>query len=239
MPSFKMTRVSIRKRRRDLLIVAPYEPMTADDERYAHWWMVRGCLRARDSLITQCVRIVRQAADSTHIASESDRDDLECELLLHLSRNMPRFDPERGRLSTFAWNVSMARAMYVAGRGHRALLQVPVDSEGDESWAYEQTWDTEVDDRPAIAMRCLPQRLLELVLQRFYEGMTLDAMGALHGITRERVRQLLCKAVKRMRDALQVDRVTEPRPRTQLDKNARQRELYRRRRSTGPARIGG
>jgi len=61
----------------------------------------------------------------------------------------------------------------------------------------------ELPERLAEALADLPERERRIVRQRYWEGMTLREIGELEGVTIERIRQLLLRALPKMRtDAL-------------------------------------
>lgn len=49
------------------------------------------------------------------------------------------------------------------------------------------------------ALAALTERERLIVKQRYEDGMTFKALGEIHGVTRERIRQILCKAVRKLR----------------------------------------
>lgn len=187
---------------RPLMIVRPYAAMTADEERYAHWWMVRGCEEAREQLILQCVRIVRMATDRAYLVREQDRDDLECEVLLNLTRAMRLFDPDRGRLSTFALNASIRRAWQIANEMNERFEYQSDDPEAEE-WLYvDEQRDDRYDDRLALALTALDEREHDVIRRRYYQSQTLDEIGQAYGLSRQRVAQIMNRAFKKMRERL-------------------------------------
>lgn len=54
-----------------------------------------------------------------------------------------------------------------------------------------------------IALGNLPDRERDVLLLRYKEGMTLGGIGEAHGVTRERARQIICKAIRRLRHPTQ------------------------------------
>jgi RNA polymerase sigma factor (sigma-70 family) len=52
-------------------------------------------------------------------------------------------------------------------------------------------------------MRCMSPRGREMVLSKYFDGQTLQQIGDRHGITRERVRQIIERELKRCRTLLQ------------------------------------
>lgn len=197
---------SVSRETRDLMLVAPYRAMTAEEEARLRDRMISGDLAARDALILQCSRIVRKCADRAWLVRESDRDDLECELLLKLTRVIELFDPTKGRLSTFAVNTCLRHSWHVAKLMNKRR-EYQSGEDDDERWLYpapeESEWRHD-EDVVALGLAVLTPPRRRVIQMRYYEHMTLDQCAQRLGVTRERVRQIESRAIRDIRERLGV-----------------------------------
>lgn len=131
------------------------------------------------------------------------------------------FDPDKGRLSTWAaWCCMKVMSRYCKSRlrdqkwsincaivGDKALGSVlpasPAYDPAVNAVAQEDHEDEErVYERVRWALATLPQRHADIVLAYVCGNQTLQEVGRTHGITRERVRQLVQKTLNRLKTAL-------------------------------------
>ena len=171
---------------------------------YAVWW-IRQSILAALARQGRTVRVpLNRTADLSRIvrSSESLRQELE---------RQPT--PEEIAQAT-GLTVEVVRSLATLNSSD-VRLDGPVDAEGDRSVIDRFTADEQSDPEMQVmdqllteeinrALRSLPERDAKVL--RLYFGLndgrehTLEEIGALLGVTRERVRQLRDRALKRLRD---------------------------------------
>ena len=151
--------------------------------------------------------------------SRVDRDDLRSEAVLALVRAVEGFDPWRGfRFSTYACR-GIVRAMIGAVRkSHRYEMRLAVDPEmGNTPDSKTNDWTELYLDRLRRMLDDnrgeLTEREATVLAGRFGVGggakRTLSHIGALMGLTKERVRQIQNTALQKLRLALESDPVLQ------------------------------
>ena len=171
---------------------------------YAVWWIRQAILSA----VARAARIVRvptnRAAELTKVNRAADG----------LRQKLLR-EPSLREISE-ASGVPLDVVRAAGGHGMRDVsLDSPVNSEGEQTlldrYGMEEDSDSEDDtttsllrDRLAEALDLLPQRSARILRLHFgLEGgreHTLEEIGAVLGVTRERVRQLRDRAFRRLRE---------------------------------------
>jgi len=147
--------------------------------------------------------------------AQVERDELRSEGLLAMVRAVDWFNPWMGvRFSTYAYNAitrGLVRLNQRAGR-HRRLFPVSYDvpippAERDSRWAELYA------DRLQQAMKTnlgeLSEREFAILAHRFPSGekprLTLKQVGDACGLSKERVRQIQNRALRKLRDVLEAD----------------------------------
>jgi RNA polymerase primary sigma factor len=171
---------------------------------YAVWW-IRQAIRS--ALIRQR-HIVRLPADRV---AELARINRAADALRQELAREPTF---REIAATSAAPVELVRSARAYG-ARDVSLDTPMDSEGEltllDRFELEREWDPDheataavLGDRVDEALRLLPSREAEILRLHFgldgERAHTLEAIGEQLGVTRERVRQLRNRALRRMRD---------------------------------------
>jgi RNA polymerase primary sigma factor len=171
---------------------------------YAVWW-IRQAILASIARQGRTVRVpLNRTADLSRIvkASEALRQELQRE-------PTPEEISARVQLS-----VDVVRAL-VALNTAEVRLDAPLDLEGDQALvdrfaageygaSEDEAYERFLADEIAAALATLPPRDAKVL--RLYFGLdggkehTLEEIGALFGVTRERVRQLRDRALKRLRE---------------------------------------
>lgn len=70
--------------------------------------------------------------------------------------------------------------------------------------------DEEMSKRIDFVLTTLYEREKQVLELRYNQGLTLDEVGALLNITKERVRQIECKAIRKLRHPSRLKTITEP-----------------------------
>ena len=127
--------------------------------------------------------------------SREDADDLLQETWMRVARAARRFDPTR-RFRTWLYGIAtnLARDLFRRrGSRERARLEVPRETPAREP---------DIAERRELHARIekLPDRMREVVLLRFFEGMNEAEMAATLGIARGTVKSRLHSAMGRLRE---------------------------------------
>ena len=176
----------------------------------------------RSQLISSCFALATWHARSWAASRPEMADELRAEALKELVISAGQFDPEHPRANWPAFvstRIRWALFAYVGGELERQgrLPEAPPmpDDEGGEVQAVDLVAvdATQLDSavcasisaRVEAEVRRLPARELIVVALRYYgpEARTLQAVGDVLGVTRERVRQIEAKAFGRLREALE------------------------------------
>ncbi|MGE4650286.1 MAG: RNA polymerase sigma factor [Myxococcota bacterium] len=130
--------------------------------------------------------------------SREDADDLLQETWIRVARSARRFDPAR-RFRTWLYGIAtnLGRDLFRRrGTRERALLDINAQPEPSTSNEASIAERREVRDRIAG----LPDRMREVVLLRYFEGMNEAEMAAALGIARGTVKSRLHTALGRLRE---------------------------------------
>jgi RNA polymerase primary sigma factor len=178
---------------------------------YATWWIRQGVTRALSDLS----RTVRIPSHLIGLVGSIDR--VRGELMVHYERE-PSLEEIAGALGI---TEEETRALRVAG--HQTVsLEEPVG--GDEERTLEhmladpasdtsgQTVDQDLlQDRVQEILRTLVPRDREVIELRFGlkdgHARTLDEVAQIYGITRERIRQIEARGLRKLRESAQSDRL--------------------------------
>lgn len=151
-------------------------------------------------------------------ATNIDEDDLLSEALYALSRATERFNPWRGwRFSTYACN-AIVRACSRQGKRearHRHIFPVQHDTTMEQPGPGEDLDTGLFVERLRRALRRNLGDLTEIesqvIQQRFLDDaeprLTFKQIGQSVGLSKERIRQIQCEALDKLRDALRDDRM--------------------------------
>ena len=150
---------------------------------------------------------------------EADIEDIAGDLLLSFVKLVRKWEPERGAsfttyALTFAWGRAAAVVRRIRRRGLHGVpkgkkpwvcelyIGDPGDSPGHFAVAYEEPEPVDVPDDFWQRVRwLLPKRDFAMVHERYVLGRNMSQIGAAHGITRQRVQQMLARSEKKLRDS--------------------------------------
>jgi RNA polymerase sigma factor (sigma-70 family) len=137
-------------------------------------------------------------------------EELRQEAFLALMKAVDTFDWRRGKFSTYAWRViTGGLKKYVWAQGFALSLDAPLTDEDEgpllgelipapDSPNVEKVEEEELKEAVRAVLETLPQREAEMVWLYYGEGETLCQIGERYGISRERVRQILGRAMRRL-----------------------------------------
>lgn len=181
---------------------AKVQPLAKSQEAALYRKMRRGDLAARDALLASVLPWILNRVQKLAPAHE-DFDDNVSLAILHMLSVLPKFRPARGRLTTFVATClyrffskrreTSRRVMYFLGDD----LPDVADEEavdGERGWRQRQ-------EVVQAEVANLPEREREIVSRRL-RGDTLQAIGTVIGVSKERVRQIETTAHQRLRIAL-------------------------------------
>ncbi len=176
------------------------------------WWKRRSLIRTW--LVTQNLGLIYHGIGRFR-GVRMDRDDMSSEGMLALLRSVDRFDPWRGvRFSTYAYNSIIRALARVARRSDQYRRAFPATYEsGAEEPEAEDTWTELYVDRLRQALQNnlgdLTEREAEILIHRFPKEnerrQTLEQIGAECGLSKERIRQIQNRALKKLRNVLEMD----------------------------------
>lgn len=206
------------------------ERFTAEQEAQLYLLMRTGDIEARDRLFMSCVPwAIRQAGifyrNAMHRGNtRSNIDDMTQEALWGLLESLRIFNPAKGRLTTIAHHYIYRRLIWYSKTNN--IIHIPVDRCGkkdefnpatlpitslealpvlnsieddDTSTAIKRYDDDELINKHIAD---LPERWRKILYMRFWEGRTLQDIGNIIGLTRERIRQIEAKAIKRLQSTI-------------------------------------
>lgn len=111
-----------------------------------------------------------------------------------------RFRSERQRRETLAGTSSLdAPVNDEAGASTLGDFQEDPAGRADMEAAEERIFQEQLREAVAEALATLPEEQRELLRLRYWEGLTLEEIGQLHGVGAERVRQKENKAIRELR----------------------------------------
>ena len=138
-----------------------------------------------------------------HVQNEHDRQDLTQQVFLNAAAALDSFDPTRGAPGT--WLYAITRNAVIDY--YRARSREPLPAELDESAipdeAYDRMLAREMLDALAAAMERLPERERNIVIWRFYHGISPQEIAEKAGISYANVRFLQHSALKKLRRLLE------------------------------------
>jgi RNA polymerase primary sigma factor len=170
---------------------------------YAHWWIRQAVTRA----VADQARTIRIPVHMIETISKFFKT------LNSLGRELGR-DPTREEIArTMGISVSQVRKILRIAQ-HPVSLEAPVGGEGDSHLGdfvedsgvrspVEAALDLDLREQTALVLQSLTPREEEIVRMRFGIGdgteRTLEEVGRRFSVTRERIRQIECKALRKLR----------------------------------------
>jgi RNA polymerase sigma-B factor len=132
-----------------------------------------------------------------------DPDDLLQAGRLGLVKAALKFDRRKGEFSTYAYFACWSQMLELLERERKARQGWGSDYALDEIPDYRAIPEPDPDYKPLYrAMNRLPARLQKILHWRFWAGLTMQQIGEMLHICKERVRQLQVQALKKLRAIL-------------------------------------
>lgn len=140
------------------------------------------------------------------LGSEQDAEDVTAQVFLKVHEKRDTYDPGRGAASTWLYAITQNEVRGVLRRRSRGR-----DLEDFDQWerlpapgpAPEETLLSEERvNALAKALEALPERERDILLLRFYSGLTSKEVAARMGLSDANVRYLQSRAVGRLRSLL-------------------------------------
>lgn len=171
---------------------------------YATWWIRQAVTRA----ISDQARTIRLPVHMMETINKMSK--VKCKLANELNR-----EPEINEIAK-AMDMTPKRVKEIMDYGLDPVsLETPIGEEGESSLsdfvedekfvsAQEQLEQNELSERIIEMLESLPSRECDVIKRRFGIGynqvFTLEEIGNMYGITRERIRQIEARAIKRLQE---------------------------------------
>lgn len=141
-----------------------------------------------------------------YLGSASDAEDAVQDVFVSVWKNAARFDPARGRASTWLYRIAANRCIDLR-RWRRFRTFVGLDAEHDAVAAEQRGADAEVGARQELAIvrdgiADLPERQRMAILLRAVGDLDVPAIAQIMGASAGSVEQLLVRARRRLRERL-------------------------------------
>ena len=136
-------------------------------------------------------------------ASREDAEDLCEEVLAEALRSLPRYDAKKASLSTWIYQITRFTLIdYFRTRRPNAPLPEDLAAADDleESFLQKETLE-----RLAQALQALEQEQRDIIVLRYYKGLTLTEISRLTGIGYGMVKVKHAKALQALREKLEQD----------------------------------
>jgi RNA polymerase primary sigma factor len=182
----------------------------SDGEREALELLVEEGQRARERLAEANIPLALSLAQRFE-GLGVEFEELRQEAFLALMKAVDTFDWRRGKFSTYAWRaITRGLKKYVRAQGFALSLDAPLTDDDDGPLLVElipapdspnvgEVEEEELKEAVRAVLETLPQREAEMVWLYYGEGETLCQIGERYGISGERVRQILERAMGRLR----------------------------------------
>lgn len=143
------------------------------------------------------------------VASPQDAEDLTATVFHRMLRSLSRFDPSRG--SALGWALTIARHTLI-DHLRQTRDTVPVEDLAEVlagSWQdpLEGLIRTEQADRILAGLGTMPAATQELFALHYGQGLRLQDVGNLVGLSEDAVKQRLSRARRELRDHLRAEEV--------------------------------
>ncbi|MBO5621525.1 MAG: sigma-70 family RNA polymerase sigma factor [Butyrivibrio sp.] len=131
-----------------------------------------------------------------HVNSVEDAEDLTSEIFIKIYSKIDSYDESKASLSTWIYSMTSNRVIDYYRTNH-VYSEIPEDLSDEKSTIEEDVLNKETLEQLAKALESLPEELTDIIVLRYYKGLTLQEvavkMGLSYGVTKLRHREALGK----------------------------------------------
>lgn len=131
-----------------------------------------------------------------HVNSIEDAEDLTSEIFIKIYSKLDSYDESKASLSTWIYSMTSNRVIDFYRTNH-VHSEIPEDLSDEKSTIEEDVLNKETLEQLAKALESLPEELTDIIVLRYYKGLTLqevaEKMGLSYGVTKLRHREALGK----------------------------------------------
>lgn len=136
-----------------------------------------------------------------HVNSPEDAEDLCSDVFIKIYSKIDTFDESKASLSTWIYAMT-SNTVIDFYRTNHIHSEIPEDLAEDKSLIEDEVLNSESLEALAKALRALPQEQMDIIVLRYYKGLTLqevaEKMNLSYGVTKLRHRE----ALGRLKDLL-------------------------------------
>ena len=136
-----------------------------------------------------------------HVNSPEDAEDLCSDVFIKIYSKIDTFDESKASLSTWIYTMT-SKTVIDFYRTNHIHSEIPEDLAEDKSLIEDEVLNSESLEALANALRALPQEQMDIIVLRYYKGLTLqevaEKMNLSYGVTKLRHRE----ALGRLKDLL-------------------------------------
>lgn len=131
-----------------------------------------------------------------HVNSVEDAEDITSEIFIKIYSKIDSYDESKASLSTWIYSMTSNRVIDYYRTNH-VYSEIPEDLSDEKSTIEEDVLNKETLEQLAKALESLPEELTDIIVLRYYKGLTLQEvavkMGLSYGVTKLRHREALGK----------------------------------------------
>ncbi len=131
-----------------------------------------------------------------HVNSIEDAEDITSDIFVKIYSKLDTYDESKAALSTWIYSMT-SNTVIDFYRTNHIHSEIPEDLTDDRSTIEDEILTNESLDELADALSTLPQELLDIIVLRYYKGLTLQEiakkMNLSYGVTKLRHREALGK----------------------------------------------
>ena len=131
-----------------------------------------------------------------HVNSIEDAEDLTSEIFIKIYSKLDSYDESKASLSTWIYSMTSNKVIDFYRTNH-VHSEIPEDLSDEKSTIEEDVLNKETLEQLAKALESLPEELTDIIVLRYYKGLTLqevaEKMGLSYGVTKLRHREALGK----------------------------------------------
>ena len=135
----------------------------------------------------------------SHVRNEQDRQDLAQQVFLKVTAALDSYDPARAAPGTWIYTITRNVVTDYYRAGSRAPVFAELDENAVSDAADDRLLTAETLDALADALERLPERERNIVIWRFYHGISPQEIAEKSGISYANVRYLQHKALEKLR----------------------------------------